>query len=212
MAKVDITADMNEDVAVTIADATAAAGNHLFQFFTDGKNVFNIASQELSGDSVDAVTVNVGVSYEFVIPEELALLLDGTLNTYKHFSVPGDALPTQLNYGDITVTPITGSTEIILASWANLDRVVTASNSATLKADEDIIFGNPPNLASIILTLPDADTMIGKRFEVKNIGQGAVRINTPDGTQLIYLDTTGDNCLVRAKGNDSEDWEVFFAQ
>lgn len=210
MSKVDIAADMNQDVLVTIADATAEVGNHLFQFFSDDKNVFNIASLGLSGALSDEIAVDPAADYEFTIKKELSQKLIGATNTYKHFLVDEKGSSVQKNYGDITVTVLTGDPSPIAVSFYNGDRKQTVSTNYQIKADSDTIYAAPPNVVEVVLTLPDANTMPGKRFEIKNIGQGTVRINTPHGDQLINLDLTGDSVHIKANGTDENDWECFY--
>lgn len=209
MATVNITADMNEAETVTIADAAAAAGSHLFQFFTDGKNVFNIATQDLSGDAVDAVTVNDDTSYEFDISAAQAQLLNGVASTYKQYLLDGVGGKTLLNEGSVTVTALTGSTDEPLAPYINGDRITKTSGPLTLTAEHDIIFGTPA--AAVVYTLPDARKIPGKRYEIKMNGAGSISVQTPDTNVLIALETTGDSCMIRAKDElDADNWEVFF--
>ena len=209
MATVNIAADMNEAETVTIADAGAAAGSHLFQFFTDGKNVFNIATQDLSGAAVDDVTVNVGTSYVFDISAAQAQLLNGVASTYKQYLLDGVGGKTLLNEGSVTVTALIGSTDEPLAPYINGNNITKTSGPLTLTAEHDIIFGTPAT--AVVYTLPDARKIPGKRFEIKMNGAGSIGVKTPDGATLITLATAGDNCMIRAKDEiDADNWEVFF--
>src|SRR5574338_797079 len=164
MAIVNINADMNQDTAVNIDDAGAIAGTHLFQFFTDEKNVFNIASQSISGDSVDAVTVTPDTSYEFTITAEQAKLLNGSASTYKHYLLDGQGGRELKNEGTVTVTDLSPETIATLTPFYNGDRLTTLAANASAfsaKADNDTIYANPSNLVQTFITLPDADTMPG---------------------------------------------------
>lgn len=213
MATVNITADMNEAETVTIADAAAAAGSHLFQFFTDGKNVFNIATQDLSGDAVDAVTVNDDTSYEFDISAAQAQLLDGVASTYKHYLLDGEGGKTLMNEGSVTVTPLTGGALTTLVPFINGDNVKTIGGTeATLLESDDIVYLNPTVGTTLVVTLPDATTMPTKKYELYLIGAGDASVIVPEGLlELIALETAGDACFIRAKGDDdADDWKVFF--
>jgi len=214
MATVNITADMNAAEEVTIADAAAAAGSILIQFFTDGKNVFNIASQDLSGDAVDAITVNDDTSYVFDITAEQAQLMDGTASTYKQYLLDGSGGKTLLNEGSVTVTPLTGGALATLVPFINGDRITETAGTTTaltLKAENDTVYCSPNNLVETVITLPDADTMPGKKYEIKLLSAtgGSVAINTPDASEILALATAGDNCIIRSRGTDADDWQIF---
>lgn len=208
MATVNITADMNADEVVTIADATAEAGIHLFQFFTDGKNMFNIASQSLSGAAADEVTVTPDTEYEFTISAEQAQLLDGAASTYQHYLLDGEGGKTLKNEGSVTVTPLSGTTLPVLEPFLNGDRIWTGTSGLTLDEEHDIIVGSP--LAAIVYTLPAANKLIGKKYYIHcAVGGASIAVKTPDTSTLITLAAAGDSCLIIAIGADEDDWRVF---
>ena len=214
MATVNIAADMNEAETVTIADAGAAAGSHLFQFFTDGKNVFNIATQDLSGAAVDEVTVNVNTSYVFIISAAQAQLLNGVASTYKQYLLDGEGGKTLKNEGSVTVTPLTGGALAELSPFINGDRITNLGGAVaayTALNSDDVIYCSPANLVETVITLPPANKVPGKRFKIKlaTVSGGTVSIITDDATELIALATFGDNCEVISRGLDADDWQLF---
>lgn len=208
MATVNITCDQNQDEAVVIADANAEAGNHLFKFFTDGINVFNIASQPLSGDAVDAVTVTEDTSYGFTITAEQALLLNGSSSTYKHYLIEeGNA--TLKNEGSVTVTPLTGSDITTLKPFINGNNIVRSAVGRELSVADDIVLFT--NADAVVCQLPNAQDMPGKIFKIKAAGAGDVTIKVDNGDTLITLETTQESCELVAVGlEDEQDWEVLF--
>lgn len=210
MATVNITADMNADEVVTFADATAEAGIHLFQFFTDDKNMFNIASQEISGAAAEEVAVTVDTDYKFTITAEQAQLLDGAASTYKHYLLDGVGGKTLKNEGSVTVTPLTGSSLPILEPFLNGDRVHTTTGALELTAEHDIVVGTPAT--AVVYTLPSAAKSVGKRYDIYMAGAGSITIKTPDDTTLITLASAGDCCQVIAigAGDDDDDWHIFY--
>jgi len=214
MATVNIAADMNETEEITIADAAAAAGSFLIQFFTDGKNVFNIASQDLSGAAVDDITVNANTSYVFDITAEQAQLLDGVASTYKQYSLDGSGGKTLLNEGSVTVTPLTGGALAELTPYMNGDRITTTGGTQTeifLAESDDTVYINANTGVAVEVWLPEANKMPGKIFDIKLIGAGTASILIPDDeTELIALDTAGDCCMIKSKGVDEDDWQVFY--
>lgn len=209
MATVNITADMNADEVVTIADATAEAGIHLFQFFTDGKNMFNIASQSISGATAEEVAVTVDTDYEFTISAEQAQLLDGAASTYEHYLLDGVGGKTLKNEGSVTVTPLTGSSLPTIEPFLNGDRILSTNAALELTKEHDIIIGAPAS--AVVYTLQDAQKMIGKRYDIYMAGAGSITVKTPDAATLITLGTAGDCCHLIAIGNgDADDWHVFY--
>jgi len=210
MATVNITADMNADEVVTIADATAEAGIHLFQFFTDDKNMFNIASQAISGAAAEEVVVTVDTNYVFTISAEQAQLLNGAASTYEHYLLDGNGGKVLKNEGSVTVTPLSGTSLPVLEPFLNGDRVLSTSAGLELTREHDIIIGSPA--MATVYTLPSAAKYIGKKYEIYFAGVGSIAIKTPDDTILITLATAGDCCKVIAigAGDDADDWHVFY--
>ena len=212
MATVNITCDQNQDEAVVIADANAETGNHLFKFFTDGVNVFNIASQPLSGDAVDAVTVIEDTSYGFTITAEQALLLNGSASSYKHYLTDKGSYELK-NEGTVTVTPLTGTVITPLKPFVNGDNTIrSVVVNRALKPDDDVIYASGVTRV-VELTLMEAGIMVGKRYEIKSIDRilntNGVDIILPGAGTLIHLDA-GESCQVKAMGPDDDDWEVFY--
>lgn len=212
MATVNITADMNQEEAVLIADGTAEAGTHLFQFFNDGKNVFNIATQDISLDAVDAVTVIDDTSYGFNISAEQAQLLDGAVCSYKHYLLSNEGAKTLKNEGSVTVTGLTGVTPVLLEPFVNGDNFKTVNGTEYyIQANDDTLYLNPTVGVVMDVYLPLATIMPGKRFELKLIGAGDADIQVAETThQIILLDTTGETCLIRSAGADEDDWKTFY--
>lgn len=209
MATVNITADMNADEVVTIADATAEAGIHLFQFFTDDKNMFNIASQAISGAAAEEVVVTVDTNYVFTISAEQAQLLNGAASTYEHYLLDGNGGKVLKNEGSVTVTPLSGTSLPVLEPFLNGDRVLSTSAALILTREHDIIIGTPA--AAVQYTLQDAQKMIGKRYDIYLAGVGSITVKTPDTAELVTLATAGDCCHLIAIGNgDADDWHVFY--
>lgn len=209
MATVNITADMNADEVVTIPDATAEVGIHLFQFFTDDKNMFNIASQAISGAAAEEVVVTEDTDYEFTISAEQAQLLDGAASTYKHYLLDGVGGKTLKNEGSVTVTPLAGTPLPVLEPFLNGNRVWTGTAGLTLDGSYDIIVGTP--LAPIEYVLESAEKLVGKRFDIlMGGGAGTITVKTPDDSTLIVLEAAGDCCQIIAIGADADDWQVFY--
>lgn len=212
MATVNISCDQNEDKSVTITDANAETGNHLFQFFTDGINVFNIASKSLSGDAVDAVTVTEDTSYGFTITAAQALLLNGSASNYKHYIIDGGNA-TLKNDGTVTVTPLSGSELASLKPYINGNNVIRTAVTRTLTVNDDtVIFENDSEGPDC--NLPKAFEMPGKFFKIKNTGTADVKIKNY-GNSTIHTLTTGKSCGIIAVGNklfpsNPNDWEILF--
>ena len=207
MATVNITADQNEVDHITISDAAAEVGNHLFAFFTDGEPAFNIASQGLSGAAVDEVTVVEDTSYAFDITAEQAQLLNGAVSTYKHYLI-ADGTKALKNEGSVTVTPLEGTELTTLNPWVNGDRIIKSAAAAlVLTAEHDILQLNPAG--ATYCTLPDARKMPGKRFIIVMTGAGSISVKKPDNSELIAMDHTYDSCEIRAIGLvDGNDWLI----
>ena len=208
----NITIDQNADVVLNVPAAGSTAGQKIMvKFFDTGINIFNIATPELGGLS-DEIVFNADTDYEFTVTKEQALKAVPTNTiTYELYLISAYGVsPTLVESGSVTVTALIGAEVFETIPWVNSDRKQTLSANYNIKADSDTIYAAPPNVIEVVLTLPDANTMPGKRFEIKNIGQGTVRINTPHGDQLINLDLTGDSVHIKAKGNDENDWECFY--
>ena len=156
MSTINITANQNSDTAVTLTDAAAGGTKHLIQFFTDGKNVFNLGNGAMV--PVDQITITPGVKYEFTITKEQALLLDGAVSSYKHFLADEEPAVLQ-NEGTITVTVASGGALPTTVSFVNGDRRATKTADYTLTKDDDVIYANPAVSTEIVLTLPNETTM-----------------------------------------------------
>ena len=204
MSVINITADQNQDLVKTLSDAAAAAGDHLIQFFTDDKNVFNIASDSMGGNS--ELTVNVGVSYVFTIKKEQALLLNGAASSYKHFRMV-NGVPTLQNDGTVTVTPLSGTQlpEQVAYQNGNNEVLITGGTAYAATEKNDIIFVNVA--APFTLALPDPETMPGKKIIVLNMAV-ANNVDITDIITLVTL-TPGESVQVYASELLNE-WKVFY--
>lgn len=214
MAVVDITIDQNDDTTITIADAAAAADDRLlFQFFENGNNVLNLATENLGGVAGDIV-IDPGVDYSILVSEETALKLATADLTYKFYKTPVAVAPTLSQNGDVTNTPLTGSTPATVVNWANGNNITETTGVQTelvLDGYDDIIFLNPNTGVEVEVTLPDATTMVGKRFKFILTGVGDASIIVPEGlAELVALVTAGDSAEVISRGaDDADDWKVF---
>lgn len=116
--------------------------------------------------------------------------------------------------------PVTASgdppeeTEVIPVPFVNgINKTTLTSGQTTYTAlvTDDTIKSTPTTGVQTIVTLPKSNSIPGKEFKAKHTGLGTTRINSYDGTQIILLDTDGDNCLLQAGSVDENDWTVFFA-
>lgn len=94
--------------------------------------------------------------------------------------------------------------------WVNghAQRVVTGDGS--VKAEDDFVYGSPAGVVDYELTLPDADTMVGKIFHFKNSGAGTVTVITPNSTQVVQLNDTTRYAMIIALGTDANSWLLLF--
>jgi hypothetical protein len=98
-------------------------------------------------------------------------------------------------------------------SWVNghtLRTIATGATTDTASEKDDTLFCSPANLASLTITLPDADAMIGKILKIKNSGQGTVNINDASAVEITEIDNVNTFCLLQARGNDADDWVLLF--
>ena len=212
MAVVNIAVDASINNNIDIADAAAAAGDILVQFFSDGKNVFNKASQSLGGEAGEVV-VTAGVKYTVNVPAADGKLLTGAACTYKLSKAattntgllgsPERTMPVKDN-GTVTVSNLEVEADTLI-SFINGNNQTPVTDNYTALPGDDIIFVNAAGSKDI--TLPDNTLMIGKKFSVKKIGAGDVVIKDKDGGTIYTLDeTTEANVdLVATAG----DWVTF---
>lgn len=92
--------------------------------------------------------------------------------------------------------------ELVLGSGGD---IVTAAIETTLTEASGVLFGNPADGVTVLYHLPVYAT-VGplKRFKIKNIGQGIMRLNaddakTIDGVVILEL-APGDRCEVVKDG------------
>lgn len=135
MATVNISVSQNEQVLADVADASAAADDLvLVQYFSDGKNMFNKVSVDLGGANDDVVNVPA-TKYQVKVTAEEALLLTGTIITYKMWKIADGFDPVLKNTGTVTVTPYEGESDPIPSfSDAQVRNVYPGQTLAAIQA------------------------------------------------------------------------------
>jgi len=210
MAVVNITINQNDDSEIVIADISALQNDKILcQFYQSNVNIFNISTPNL-GNIGDPIACGEGTAYYIPVSQATALRLPVTSLTYKVYRLNDDQPKVVLQEGNVTNTPLVGSDPVLTVNWTNGDRKTETSTSLTLTPEHDVVYGLPTTSTEIVFTLPAADTMVGKKYEIKNTGAGDIRINLLSAAQLILLNA-GESVCARAKGSDANDWEVFYA-
>ena len=214
MGTVNITVDATSKTYPVVTDAAAYEGKHLFRFFTDGKNVFNKATEEYNG-AIGQVEVEVGVGYTVEVPLEDALLLDGVVNTYKHYGEATSEAVGPLeqtdnefvlkNEGSVTVDNIEAPLPAPVA-YVNSNRQRTATVNTSATQNDDTIFVNAAEGTKKVVTMPDPALMIGKRIRIKRDGIGDVGVNDKDAVELIELNDEAGNMEFEATASA---WKLF---
>ncbi|QQS35773.1 MAG: hypothetical protein IPM56_16250 [Ignavibacteriales bacterium] len=211
MSVININADQNQAIVVTINDATAATGeNILVQFFADDINVFNKAVSTLGGKQ-NELTINNGVSYVFTLSAADALRLNGAnSNTYKMFKLSNsvDTAPVLKNNGDITVEPLEGSEPIVEKTFSQKRKYRhVLAHLDQLLPDDEVIVIHPPDGHSgpFVFALLDPALHPGKEIMVLNaIDLGEITVTLSNSaTQLA----AGEAALLFDDGNE---WIRFF--
>lgn len=202
MATQNINIDQNNDTNVDITDVNAAADDKIIMsFYQEGINIFNLATTNMGGKS-DEITITPSTKYVAAVTDDKALLLDpdATL-THKVWKFDANNIPTELHDGTVTNTELSGGspTQATLAYNNNrmYDRTLT-DVTGTLTEKDQVVYC--VNAIGIVITLPDATTMPGKEFFIKNIGSGDVTFDTNDGTTTLE---TGEYALIRARGTSA---------
>ena len=197
MFAVNIEVDAAVINTIDIADATAAAGDILFQFFSDGANIFNKASESLGG-AAGEVVVDDGVKYTVTISPAEAKLLRGAALTYKMTKAVA-VNPNEFTYsrrgmeqkgsGTITVDNLDPEEVLPPLNFTNgiRQKYVTANYVATL--NDDSIFVT--SAGEVHITLPDNARMVGKTIRVKKIGAGSVYVENSINFNIATLENEG---------------------
>lgn len=213
----NIAIDQNADVDIVIALLSADPDKeYLVQFFADGKNILNKATNKLGGH--DDIEIVEGASIDFTVKAMDALKLSAIAVNYKLFEIPASDTPVLLVGGSVAVTALEGTVlpGITLYSKVVVRRNVDAAdlfqaNDYLILCDTDS--AGLDNDEAFALHLYDPAVMPGKLLLVKRLGSHNVDITCEATGQTQTLNADGESLMLISgpvAGHDDQfTWHIF---
>ena len=214
----NITIDVANDWTDSFADINATANDlMLMNFYNAGAYIRLLVASEKLGGLPNEIVNNVGVGYNItIVKSKLALLQNGSL-TYKLFKInelTQEAIEIYNGNATVSGSQISEPAQVVHTNHNYVPREIKQDTpNAAITTEDRLLLVSPDENASINLLLPNARSIKGKIYEIRNVGLGNVVVKGYDDLIQNYVQlfvvNGGDGIDIRAIGSTEKDYVLF---